>query len=60
MTVETSMRETDETTAPPSGAPVPEHPRPSVAVPIEVAGTGGSSRSAISTSGTARSGPSGA
>jgi phosphate transport system ATP-binding protein len=42
MTVETSMRETDETTAPPSGGPGPEHPRPSVAVPIDVAGTGGS------------------
>ena len=42
MTVETSMRETDETTAPPNRAPAPEPPRPSVAVPIEVAGTGGS------------------
>jgi phosphate transport system ATP-binding protein len=42
MTVETSMRETDETTAPPSGSPAPEHPRPSLTVPIEVAGTEGS------------------
>jgi phosphate transport system ATP-binding protein len=42
MTVETSMRETDETTAPPSRDPAPAPSRPSVAVPIDVAGTGGS------------------
>jgi phosphate transport system ATP-binding protein len=42
MTVETSMRETDGTIAPPSGASAPEQPRPSVAVPIEVAGAEGS------------------
>jgi phosphate transport system ATP-binding protein len=42
MTVETSMRETDETIAPPGPIAAPEQPRPTPAAPVEAATASGS------------------